>query len=58
MYPHVTQFETRHQMILDELRVREARPLIRRSTPRISVATLPMRLARLLKARRPRFEAS
>ena len=50
MYPPVTQFETRHQMILDELRVREARRLIRRSTPRIPRATaLTMRLARLLK---------
>jgi hypothetical protein len=58
MYPPVTQFETRHQMILDELRVREARRLARRSTPRIPRATLPMRLARLLKARRPSFEAS
>ena len=49
MYPPVTQFETRHRMILDELRVREARRLARRSTPRIPRATLPMRLARLLK---------
>ena len=49
MYPPVTQFETRHQMILDELRVREARRLIRRSTPRIPHATLPMRLGRLRK---------
>ena len=56
MYPPVTQFETRHQMILDELRVREARRLARPSTPRISRATLPMRLARLLKVHRPSFE--
>lgn len=50
MYPPVTQFETRHQMILDELRVREERRLARRSTPRIPRATtLPMRLVRLLK---------
>lgn len=50
MYPPVTQFETRHQMILDELRVREERRVARRSSPRISRATvLPMRLARLLK---------
>lgn len=50
MYPPVTQFETRHQMILDELRVRDERRLARRSTARIPRATtLPMRLARLLK---------
>ena len=50
MYPPVTQFETRHRMILDELRVREERQLARPSTPRIPRATaLPMRLARLLK---------
>ena len=49
MYPPVTQFETRHQMILDELSVREARPLARRSTPCIPRALLPMRLARLLR---------
>ena len=49
MYPPVTQFETRHQMILDELSVREARRLARRSTLRIPRAALPMRLARLLK---------
>jgi hypothetical protein len=50
MYPPVTQFETRRQMILDELRVREERRLGRRSTRRIPRATvLPVRLARLLK---------
>ena len=50
MYPPVTQFETRHQMILDELRVREERQFARPSTPRIPRGTaLPMRLARLLK---------
>jgi hypothetical protein len=50
MYPPVTQFETRDRMILDELRVREERRAARRSSPRISRATvLPMRLARLLK---------
>ena len=50
MYPPVTQFETRHRMILDELSVREERRLARRSTTRIPRAmTLPMRLARLLK---------
>ena len=50
MYPPVTQFETRHRMILDELRVREERQLARPSTPRIPHATtLSMRLARLLK---------
>ena len=53
MYPPVTQFETRHQMILDELHVREARRLARRSTPRIPRTTLPMRLARLLKVAQP-----
>lgn len=59
MYPPVTQFETRHQMILDELRVREERRrLARRSTPRVPRATLPMRLARLLKVAQPSFEAS
>ena len=50
MYPPVTQFETRHRMILDELRVREERQLARPFTPRTPRATaLPMRLARLLK---------
>ncbi len=50
MYPPVTQFETRHRMILDELRVREERRLARRSTSRVPRArALPMRLARLLK---------
>ena len=50
MYPPVTQFETRRQMILDELSVREERRLARRPTTRIPrAATLPMRLARLLK---------
>jgi hypothetical protein len=39
MYPPVTQFETRQRMILDELRVREERRLVRRSTPRIPRAT-------------------
>ena len=53
MYPPVTQFETRHQMVLDELRVREQRRLARRSTPRTARATtLPMRLVRLLKVAR------
>lgn len=50
MYPPVTQFETRHEMILDELRVREERRLARRSTPRIPRAkALRMRLARMLR---------
>lgn len=50
MYPPVTQFETRHRMIHDELRVREGRQLARPSTPRIpGVTALTMRLARLLK---------
>ena len=50
MYPHVTQFETRNRIIVNELRVREERQLARPSTPRIGRATaLPMRLARLLK---------
>jgi hypothetical protein len=50
MYPPVTQFETRHRMILDELRVREERRLARRSTARIPrVTALSGRLARLLK---------
>ena len=50
MYPPVTQFETRHRTILDELRVREERQLARPFTTRIPRATaLPMRLARLLK---------
>ena len=50
MYPPVTQFETRHRTILDELRIREERQLARPSTTRIPRATaLPMRLARLLK---------
>ena len=50
MYPPVTQFETRHQMILDELRVREERRLARRSAPCVPRATaLSMRLARMLR---------
>ena len=50
MYPPVTQFETRHRTILDELRIREERQLARPSTSPIPRATaLPMRLARLLK---------
>lgn len=50
MYPPVTQLETRHRMILDELRVREERRLARGSTSRSQRASaLPMRLARLLK---------
>jgi hypothetical protein len=54
MYPPVTQFETRHRMILDELRVREERRLARPATPRIPRATaLQMRLARLLKVAQP-----
>ena len=53
MYPPVTQFETRHRMILDELRVREERQLARPSTSPIPRATaLPMLLARLLKVAR------
>ena len=48
MYPPVTQFETRHRMVLDDLCVREERRLARRSNPRVPRATLPMRLARLL----------
>ncbi len=53
MYPPVTQFETRHRMILDGLRVREERQLARPSTSPIPRATaLPMRLARLLKVAR------
>lgn len=53
MYPPVTQFETRHRMILDVLRVREERQLARPFTTRIPRATaLPMRLARLLKVAR------
>jgi hypothetical protein len=58
MYPPVTQFETRHRMILDELRVREERRLARRSTPRIPRATaLLMWLARLLKVARVELRA-
>jgi len=50
MYPPVTQLETRHQMIHDELCVREARRLACRSTPPpLRTRALPMRLARLLK---------
>ncbi len=50
MYPQVTQFETRDQLILDELRVREERRVARRPSPRTRRATvLPIRLARMLK---------
>jgi len=50
MYPAVTQFETRHRMILDELRAREERRLARPQSPRTRRATvLPIRLARMLK---------
>jgi len=49
MYPPVTQFETRHRMMLDELRVREERRLARRPSPRTRRAmVLPIRLARTL----------
>jgi len=44
MYPPVTQFETRHRMMLDERR------LARRPSPRTRRAmVLPIRLARTLK---------
>ena len=49
MYPHVTQFETRDLMILDELRLRERRRLTRRSSPGTRRATIPIRIARMLK---------
>ena len=50
MYPHLTQFETRDRLILDELRVREERRLARRPSPRTRRAmVLPIRLARMLK---------
>jgi hypothetical protein len=50
MYPHVTQFETRDRLILDELRVREERRLARRPSPRTRRAmVLTIRLARALK---------
>jgi hypothetical protein len=39
MYPPVTQFETRHRTILDELRIREERQLARPSTSPIPRAT-------------------
>ena len=55
MYPHVTQFETRDQLILDELRVREERRLARRESPRTRRATvLSIRPARMLKLAAPR----
>jgi hypothetical protein len=50
MYPPVTQFDTRQQMILDEIQVREARRFARRSSPRTwRATTLPIRLERLLR---------
>lgn len=55
MYPHVTQFETRDQLIHDELQVREERRLARRPSPRTRRATvLPIRLARIMKLADPR----
>ncbi len=55
MYPHVTQFETRDQLIRDELQVREERHLARRPSPRTRRATvLPIRLARIMKLADPR----
>ena len=55
MYPHVTQFETRDRLLLDELRVREERRLAGRPSRRTRRATvLPMRLARMLKLAAPR----
>ena len=50
MYPPVTQFETRNQMIRDELRLREDRRIACRPSLRTRRATvLPIRLARMLK---------
>ncbi len=50
MYPAVTQFETRHRLIVDELRAREARRVARPQSPRARRASvLPIRLARMLK---------
>jgi hypothetical protein len=50
MYPPVTQFDTRQQMILDEIQVREARRIARRSSARAwRATTLPIRLGRLLR---------
>jgi hypothetical protein len=50
MYPHVVQFETRDQVIFDELRLREERRrLTRRSSPVTRRATIPIRVARMLK---------
>ena len=58
MYPHVTQFETRDRLILDELRVREERRLACRPSPRTRRATvLPIRLARMLKLAAPRHRS-
>ena len=55
MYPHVTQFETRDQLNLDELQVREERRLARRLSPRTRRApVLPIRLARIMKLADPR----
>ena len=50
MYPHVIQFETRDQAIFDELRLRgEVRQLTHRSSPLTRRATIPIRVARMLK---------
>ena len=55
MYPHVTQFETRDQLNLDELQVREERRLARRLSPRTRRApVLSIRLARIMKLADPR----
>jgi hypothetical protein len=50
MYPHVTQFQTRDLMILDELRLREERRrLTCRSSPHTRRATIPSRVVQILK---------
>lgn len=50
MHSHVTQFETRDRLILDELRAPEEQRLARRPSPRTRrAAVLPIRLARTLK---------
>jgi hypothetical protein len=49
MYPRVTQFETRDQLIRDEIRVRREREALRRPARMATSPALPRRIARKLR---------
>jgi len=55
MYPQVTQFETRQQLLLDELQLQEERLLAR--LPNMSPQTARWRRLRPLMSRTPRAVA-